>query len=153
MPEFAAALGPAAVGLFASDKPAADVVRPDALDPEARQLLDWARDRYRERFGGTMSPAALSGFAATWALLVEVLPAAASPGAADVAAAALRTKLPSGSLPNGSGLDFAPPGDPAAGENRAATSVIWQWVDATTQAVVWPPAFATEPLRVIPLQR
>ena len=153
MPEFAAALGPAAVGLFASDKPAADVVRPEALRPEARELLTWARDRYRSRFGAAMSPAALSGFASTWALVAKVLPAAASTGSRDVAAAALATKLPTGSLANGAGLDFAPPGRADAGENLAATSVIWQWVDPATQVVVWPPAFATAPLRAIALQR
>ena len=82
-----------------------------------------------------------------------MLPAARTPTAADVAAAALPTKLPPGALANGAGLDFAPPGQPDAGENLAATSVIWQWVDPATQVVVWPPAFATAPARAIALQR
>jgi branched-chain amino acid transport system substrate-binding protein len=151
MPAFAAALGPAATGLFASDKPDGDEVRTDALAPAAAKELTWARDRYHARYHTDMSPAALSGFSNTWALLGHVLPAARSLKPADVAAAARSTKLDQGSLPNGAGIDFAGPGQVDAGENRAAVSVIWQWVDPKTQAVVWPPAFATRALKAIPI--
>ena len=99
-----------------------------------------------------MSAAALSGFANAWALVGHVLPASPTLAPADVAATALRLKLPAGTLANGAGLDLAGPGQPDAGENRAAVSVIWQWVDARTQAVVWPPAFATRPLVAIPIE-
>ena len=152
MPSFAAALGPAAVGLFASDKPDAGEVNVDALGPAARDVLAWGRQRYRERHGAEMSPAALSGFANTWALVGHVLPAAAGPKAAAVAEAARFLKLDQGSLPNGAGLDLAGPGADDAGENRRAVSVIWQWVDSRTQAVVWPPPFATRALQAIPIQ-
>ncbi|MGH9276903.1 MAG: ABC transporter substrate-binding protein [Acidimicrobiales bacterium] len=152
MPSFAAALGPAAVGLFASDKPSGAEVRPDALSTEARDALVWARDRYREHRHEEMTPAALSGFANTWALVGNVLPASPALTPAAVAATARTLKLPTGSLPNGAGLDLAGPGTLDAGENRAAVSVIWQWVDVRTQAVVWPPAFATRPLQAIPIQ-
>ena len=60
-----------------------------------------------------------------------------------VAAAALATKLAPGTLANGGGLDLAAPGAPDGGENRAAASVIWEWVAPRTRAVVWPPAYAT----------
>ena len=50
-------------------------------------------------------------------------------------------------------MDLAPPGSPDAGDNRAATSVIWEWVAPGQRAVVWPAAFATQPLRVLPLAR
>ena len=152
MPSFAHALGPAAVGLFASDKPDGREVRLDALQPEAQQVLSWGRDRYRQRHGEDMTPAALSGFANAWALVGHVLPASAGPGAREVADAARSVKLAGGTLPNGAGLDLAGPGVDDAGENRRAVSVIWQWVDASTQAVVWPPAFATRPLKAIPIQ-
>jgi ABC-type branched-subunit amino acid transport system substrate-binding protein len=151
MPAFAAALGPAATGLFASDKPDGSQVRPDALAPDAARALAWARNRYQKRYHEEMSAAALSGFANTWALVGHVLPAAPGPSAAQVAATARSMKLPQGALPNGAGLDFAGPGQVDAGENRGAVSVIWQWVDPKTQAVVWPPAFATRPLRAIPI--
>jgi hypothetical protein len=82
----------------------------------------------------------------------HVLPAAPTMAPADVAATARTLKLPGGTLANGAGLDLAGVGEPDAGENRAAVSVIWQWVDARTQVVVWPPAFATRPLVAIPIQ-
>jgi ABC-type branched-subunit amino acid transport system substrate-binding protein len=152
MPSFAAALGPAAVGLFASDKPDGREVRTDSLAPEGRDVLAWGRARYQERHGEEMTPAALSGFANAWALVGHVLPAARGTGAAEVAQAARTVKLEGGTLPNGAGLDLGGPGTLDAGENRRAVSVIWQWVDARTQAVVWPPAFATRPLQAIPIQ-
>ncbi len=152
MPAFAVALGTGAVGLFASDKPDGAQVKADALTDEGRRTLEWARSRYRDLYQEEMSAAALSGFANAWALVGHVLPASPSSAAADVAATALRLKLPAGTLANGAGLDLAGPGEADAGENRAAVSVIWQWVDARTQAVVWPPAFATRPLVAIPIQ-
>ena len=152
MPSFAAALGPAAVGLFASDKPDAREINVDALGPAARDVLAWGRQRYRERHGADMSPAALSGFANAWALVGHVLPSATTTEAAAVAKAARDVKLDLGTLPNGAGLDLAGPGADDAGENRRAVSVIWQWVDSRTQAVVWPPPFATQALQAIPIQ-
>jgi len=155
MPEFGRRLGQGAVGLFASDKPDGDVVRVDALAPEGARLLRWARARYRARFQKAMSAAALAGFANTWALVRHVLPAATSASPSAVAAAARAVKLAPGTLANGAGLDLAGPNDRDPGENRAALSVIWQWQDPLKhkQAVVWPPAFATQPLRLLPIQR
>jgi len=152
MPSFAAALGPAAVGLFASDKPDGQEIRLDALQPAGRNVLAWGRARYKEHHNVDMTPAALSGFANTWALVGHVLPASGGTSAPEVAAAARSVKLDAGTLPNGAGLDLAGPGVDDAGENRRAVSVIWQWVDARTQAVVWPPAFATRALQAIPIQ-
>ena len=68
-----------------------------------------------------------------------------------MARAALSVKLPVGTLANGGGMDLAPPGDAQAGENRSAASVIWEWVAPGQRAVVWPPAFATHPIAVLPL--
>ncbi len=90
-----------------------------------------------------MSPAALAGFSAAWALFADVLPSAASASAADVADAARAADLPSGSLPNGSGLRFGAPDTLSAGDNLAAASVIWEWVRPGHAAVVWPPSLAT----------
>lgn len=148
-PAFGDRLGDAAVGLYASDKPDADDVRPDALTTAAREALEWARREYEEARGEPMASPALSGFAHAYALLAHVLPEADTPDAEGVAAAALRVKLPAGSLPNGGGLDVAPPGGADAGENRAAAAVIWEWIEPRTRAVVWPPAFATH--EIVPL--
>jgi branched-chain amino acid transport system substrate-binding protein len=79
-------------------------------------------------------------------LFADVLPTADSFAPADVADAALRTDLPQGSLPNGSGLRFGAPGTAEAGDNVAAASVIWEWVSPGQAAVIWPEAFATEPV-------
>lgn len=152
MPDFAARLGAGAVGLFASDKPGPEAMRTDRLTPDARDALVWARAEYRERFGEAMTGAALAGFANSWVLLMQVLPHAKSWAPSDIAEAARTIKLATGSLPNGAGLDLVGPGQPDAGENRGARSVIWQWVTATDQEIVWPPTFATQPLRAIPIQ-
>jgi branched-chain amino acid transport system substrate-binding protein len=148
MPEFGAALGDGAVGLFASDKPSGDAIDPSTLRPEGAALLARAREAYDARWGEEMSPAALAGFSAAWALFAEVMPAAAgnlSPDA--IAEAALATDLPMGSLPNGSGLRFGEPGTATAGDNVAAAAVIWEWLMPGEHMVVWPPRLATHDVR------
>jgi branched-chain amino acid transport system substrate-binding protein len=152
MRAFAAKLGAGAVGLFASDKPDGPQMRGDALTPEGRRALSWGRQRYKQRFNDEMTAAALAGFAHTYALVGHVLPASPGLEPAQVAATARTLKLPAGTLASGSGLDLAGPGEPDAGENRAAVSVIWQWVAPGVQAVVWPEALATRPLQPIPIQ-
>ncbi|MGZ5327989.1 MAG: ABC transporter substrate-binding protein [Actinomycetota bacterium] len=143
MPEFGETLGRDAVGLFASDKPAGGSIDPEGLLPDGAALLDRASRAYRDRYGEDMSPAALAGFSAGWALFADVLPHAASFSPADVADAARAADLPLGSLPNGSGLRFGAPNTLSAGDNLAAASVIWEWVRPGHAAVVWPPSLAT----------
>ncbi len=151
-PAFGDRLGDAAVGLFASDKPDAAHVQESALTSDARAALRWVTAEYTRRWHTDMSAAALSGFSNASALFSAVLPAARTATPAAVAAAALTTKLPVGSLANGGGLDLAPPGAADAGENRNAASVIWEWVAVRTRAVVWPPAFATHAIEALPIQ-
>lgn len=143
MPEFGRRLGEEAVGLFASDKPDSEAIDAAGLTAAGRALLERARLVYRERFGGEMTAAALAGFSGAWALVHEVLRAAATPSPADVADAAMRADLPSGSLPNGSGLRFGRTGTVSAGANLRAESVIWQWSAPGEHAVVWPERYAT----------
>jgi branched-chain amino acid transport system substrate-binding protein len=149
MPEFGALLGRDAVGLFASDKPDTHGINPAGLDPEARALLDRADAAYRKANGHSMSAAALAGFSGAWALFRHVLPAAESLAPDDVAAAARAARVPAGGLPNGSGLQFAPPGGPDAGANLRAASVIWEWTELNRREVTWPPQFATAPIATI----
>src|SRR4051794_8458978 len=149
--EFGQKLGADAHGLFASDKPDAANVRLDGLSAEGRRALVFARDTYQRRFGQPMTAPALSGFSNAYALFVHVLPAAASITPTAVAAEAMRTKLPEGSLANGGGMDIAPIGAPDAGNNRAAASVIWEWMPDGNRAVVWPPALAEQPIEYQPL--
>ena len=151
MPAFGRRLGVGAVGLFASDKPDAADLRPDALQPEGRRALQWVNALYTKRFGEPMSAAALSGFANAYALFVHVLPAAASSAPDAVADAALAVKLPEGTLANGGGMDLVPPGNPDGGANRASAGVIEEWVAVRDRKVVWPAAYATHPVTVLPL--
>jgi branched-chain amino acid transport system substrate-binding protein len=149
MPAFGVTLGDDALGLFASDKPSANAIDPAGLTDEAAALLRRANDAYVARYDAEMSPAALAGFSASWALFHDVLPRATSLTPEAVAAAALAQDLPRGSLPNGSGLSFGPPGEPGAGDNLAAAGVIWEWLHPGHAEVVWPPEFATH--RILPL--
>jgi hypothetical protein len=139
-------LGADAVGLFASDKPDAADVRAEALEPDARTALEWVMPRYQSRYHEAMSAPALSGFSGALGVLGHILPIAKSTAPDRVRAAAAKVKLAEGSLPNGSGLELAPAGAVDAGDNRAATSVIWEWVAPGTRAVVWPKAYATSPI-------
>jgi branched-chain amino acid transport system substrate-binding protein len=151
MKAFGEALGADAVGLFASDKPDADAIAPTGLDPAARSLLARANAAYRSRYHADMTAAALAGFSAAWALLHDVMPNARSLTPDGVAAAARGVRLPEGSLPNGSGLAFGAPGTSTAGSNLRAASVIWEWTHLDWRGVVWPPRFATESVRYIPI--
>ncbi len=146
MPEFGRRLGQEAVGVFASDKTGGDVLPTKALSQQAAQQLQWARQEFRRQRGHPLWEPGLSGFSGGIALFQHVLPRAPDLSASAVAAAIQRAALPVGGLPNGSGLAFAPPGAPSAGENLRAVSVIWEWVAPYTRALVWPPAFATHAL-------
>jgi ABC-type branched-subunit amino acid transport system substrate-binding protein len=148
MPQFGAALGEDAVGVFASDKPTADSLNPKALLPPARSLLAEAGVRYRAAYGREMSAPALAGFAGAWALFHDVMPSAPDLSPTGISAAARALRLPRGALPNGSGLAFGAPGSPDAGWNVRAASVIWEWVGVEKSSVVWPPEFATGPIRL-----
>ena len=150
-PIFGRRLGPDATGLFASDKPDAADVRPDALTAEGRAALEWVKPLYQRRFHTEMSAPALSGFSNASALFLHALPAAQSTAARAVATAAVATKLPLGTLANGGGMDIAAPGTPNSGNNMAAASVIWEWMPNGQRVVVWPPAFATHAVEALPL--
>lgn len=153
MPEFGAALGDGAVGLFASDKPSGDAIDPSTLRPEGAALLERARTAYDERWSEEMSPAALAGFSAALALFAEVMPDAVDESGSvapdAIADAAHAADLPMGSLPNGSGLRFGEPGTATAGDNVAAAAVIWEWMVPGEHMVVWPPELATHEVRAM----
>jgi branched-chain amino acid transport system substrate-binding protein len=153
MPAFGQRLGPEAVGLYASDKPSAEALGTEGLSSSAAALLHRADAAYAARYGAGMSPAALAGFSAAWALFHDVLPAADGLTPDAIARAALAADLPQGSLPNGSGLRFGAPGGPGAGDNLAAASVVWEWVAPGQAAVVWPPRFATHPITPMDIVR
>jgi len=143
---FGRLLGADAVGVFASDKPSGDALQPDRLSPEGAAALKWATAEYRRRFKEPMNEPALAGFAGGWALFHYVLPQASDLSPAAVARAAQEVRLPEGTLPNGSGLAFAPPGGPDSGANLRAATMVWEWVAVNTRVIVWPKTFATHPI-------
>src|SRR4029077_2706478 len=66
MPEFGRRLGAGAVGVYAADKPDADISSA-ALSPAGRALLDQARSVYaRDNGGASMSIPAVAGFVGGW---------------------------------------------------------------------------------------
>jgi branched-chain amino acid transport system substrate-binding protein len=146
MPEFGKRLGWKAVGVFSSDKTGGDVLSADGLSSEAAQELRWARREFRRRYGHPLWEPGLSGFSGGIALFQQILPRARDLSAAAVASAIRARTLPFGSLPNGSGLAFGPPGSVLAGENLRAASVVWEWIAPDTRVLVWPPTFATHPI-------
>lgn len=149
MPQFGAALGADALGLFASDKPDSDSFNAAGLTADGRALLARARAAYSDKYGTEMSAPALAGFSGAWALFHDVMPSASAMTPSGIAASAQQTRIPAGGLPNGSGLQFGPPGSPEAGANLRAASVIWEWVGIGQRAVVWPPQFATTDIQTI----
>jgi len=151
MPGFGKQLDQAAVGLYASDKPDGDVLNPERLAPDGAAALVWARMTFAERFRVPMTAAALTGFSGTYALLKYVLPNAKSLTPKAISLAARAVNVPLGTLPNGSGLRFAPAGSTNAGDNVLAASVIWEWIKEYTRAVVWPPSFATSKILPLPI--
>jgi len=60
--------------------------------------------------------------------------------------------LPSGSLPNGSGLKFST-GHANLGQNLRSSSVVWQWQGVRKSVTVWPALFATGQIEMVPLPR
>jgi branched-chain amino acid transport system substrate-binding protein len=151
MPAFGVTLGADAVGLFASDKPDEAVLDPSGLTPGGRMLMTEAAAMYRDRYGTTMSAAALAGFSNAWALFRVVMPRSSALTPTEVGTTAAEVTIPKGGLPNGSGMDFGPPGSVGAGANLRAASVIEEWVGVGQRAVVWPQRFATQPIRVVPI--
>jgi branched-chain amino acid transport system substrate-binding protein len=137
-PEMARILGTKINGIFVADKPMD--LAPTALTAAGRALNDEFVSRYIHRYAGSPESAAYMGFSGAWALLTAMRNAK-SFVPADIAAAARGLDLPDGSLPNGAGVRFFPPGTPMAGQNERAFGVVWQW-QSGKPVLVWPPSAA-----------
>ncbi|MFN2465896.1 MAG: ABC transporter substrate-binding protein [Candidatus Dormibacteria bacterium] len=150
-PEFGAALGDDAIGVFASDRPTRGF-NPAALSGEARVAYDRLASEYQRRFHRVPGEEAISGYSSAWALVHHVLPGARSLDAAGITAAAEAADLPNGALPNGAGIMFS---QAAAdrGQNLRASSVVWQWQGYRKSVTVWPAVLATGQVAMVPLPR
>jgi branched-chain amino acid transport system substrate-binding protein len=151
LPDFGDALGPDAVGVFASDRPD-NTFNPAGLGAEAQALYQRFSQVWQQRTGRAPTEDGISGFTAAWALFHTVLPRASSVDAQSIASSARGADLPEGSLPNGAGLRFQASGA-QLGQNLRASAVIWQWQAVRHSVVVWPPQYATGTIAMVPLPR
>ena len=139
MPEFSWRLGAGSVGVYAADKPDADISQA-ALSQSGRALLARAQAAYD---GGTMDIPAVAGFIGGWTLFHDVLPnAGASISAESIRAAAVNVDVPVGDSINGGGVKFAGPGALDEGQNVRAAAVVGQWQAVGVMKIVYPPTYA-----------
>jgi hypothetical protein len=144
MPDFSRRLGAGVVGVYAADKPDADISSA-ALSPAGAALLAKARVAYAAANGGaSMEIPAVAGFVGGWALFHDVLPALPGAATADaIRTAALAVNVPAGDAINGGGVRFAGSGSLDEGQNTRAAAVVGQWQAVGEMRIVFPPAYAT----------
>src|SRR6266852_2805710 len=144
MPEFSRRLGAGAVGVYAADKPDADI-SPSALSQAGGALLDRARSVYaRDNGGASMSIPAVAGFVGGWTLFHDVLGRMSGAVTSEsIRATALNVEVPVGDSINGGGVRFGAAGSLDEGQNTRAAAVVGQWQAVGVMKIVYPPAYAT----------
>jgi ABC-type branched-subunit amino acid transport system substrate-binding protein len=139
MQQFSERVGAGSVGVYAADKPDANI-SPAALSPSGQALLAQAKAAYP---GGPMDIAAVAGFVGGWSLFHYVLPNVRSTISAEsIRVAAHNVDVPVGDSINGGGVKFAGPGALDEGQNTRAAAVVGQWQAVGVMRVVYPPAYA-----------
>ncbi len=143
MPEFGRRLGGGAVGVYAADKPDADISAA-ALSPAGFALLDQARSVYaRDNGGVSMSIPAVAGFVGGWTLLHDVLGRMSGAVTSEsIRVTALNVDVPVGDSINGGGVRFGAAGALDEGQNTRAAAVVGQWQAVGVMNIVFPPAYA-----------
>jgi branched-chain amino acid transport system substrate-binding protein len=144
MPDFSKRLGADAVGVYAADKPDADI-SDAALSPAGLALLQQARTAYARANGGAaMSIPAMAGFVGGWTLFHDVLRGmTGTPISDSIRGAALAVDVPVGDSINGGGVRFGGAGTLDEGQNTRAAAVVGQWQAVGLMKVVYPAAYAT----------
>jgi branched-chain amino acid transport system substrate-binding protein len=144
MPAFGQLLGAGSVGVYAADKPDADISLA-ALSPAGRELIAKARTAYgKENGGAPMDIPAVAGFVGGWTFFSAVLPKLSGMVSAEtIRTAALAVDVPVGESINGGGVKFGADGSLDEGQNTRAAAVIGQWQAVGVMKIVWPPAYAT----------
>ena len=139
MAEFSRRVGSGSVGVYAADKPDAEI-SPAALSPAGRALLAKAG----AAFGAPMDIPAVAGFVGGWTLFHDVLPkVSGSLTSESIRGAALTVDVPTGDSINGGGVRFGAEGSLDAGENTRAAAVIGQWQAVGVMKVLYPDVYAT----------
>ena len=143
MPDFGRLLGKDAVGVYAADKPDADISSA-ALSPAGRDLLARAVAAYGRTNHAAMSIPAVAGFVGGWTLFDDVVARLNGPVSADsIRAAALAVDVPMGDSINGGGVRFGADGSLDEGQNTRAAAVVGQWQGVQNMKIVYPAAYAT----------
>jgi len=151
MPEFGRRLGGGAVGVYAADKPDADISAA-ALSAGGLALLDQARAIYaRDNGGASMSIPAVAGFVGGWTLFHDVLGRVSGSATSEsIRTAALKVDVPVGDSINGGGVRFGAAGSLDEGQNTRAAAVVGQWQAVGVMKIVYPPAYAIgSPMEIV----
>lgn len=148
MPEWARIFGNEANYIFNIDPPIG--INPKVFKGNTLAVLNDFRERFNKRFGHYPATHATAGFMAAHLLFEVVLPKAGSLDPEAVRKAALEVDIPEGGTVFGFGVKFAPPDNPAAGQNLRGIPVLMQWQEQKLW-VVYPAAFAVrKPLMPLP---
>ncbi len=148
MPEWAKTFGKEGNYIFNIDPPVG--FNPKVFVGNTQALLNDFRERFNKKFGHYPATHATAGFVAARVLFENVLPKAGSDDPEAVRKAALAVDIPQGGTVFGFGVKFAPPDNPAAGQNLKGHPVLMQWKNEKME-VVYPKAFAIgEPLLPLP---
>ena len=141
---FSQRLGAGSVGVYAADKPDADI-SPAALSPVGKALLAQARSTYVAANGAaSMTIPAVAGFVGGWTFFTNVLnQLSASVTAESIRTAALNVDVPVGDSINGGGVKFGAAGALDEGQNTRSAAVVGQWQGVGDMKIVYPPAYAT----------
>ena len=138
MQQFSERVGAGSVGVYAADKPDANISLA-ALSPSGQALLARAKVAYE----GSMDIPSVAGFVGGWTLFHYVLPNVGSSVSADsIRAAAVQVDVPVGDSINGGGVKFAGPGSLDEGQNTRAAAVVGQWQAVGVMRIVYPQAYA-----------
>ena len=144
LPQFSQRLGSGSVGVYAADKPDANISQA-ALSAAGNSLLNEARSAYaHDNAGAPMEIPAVAGFVGGWTLFHDVL--AKADGAAtseSIRTSALAVDVPVGDSINGGGVRFEGPGALDEGQNTRAAAVVGQWQAVGVMKVLYPSAYAT----------
>jgi branched-chain amino acid transport system substrate-binding protein len=140
MPQFSERLGAGSVGVYAADKPDADISL-EALSPTGRALMAKARSAYGPE---AMDIPAVAGFVGGWTFFHDVVPNLSGQVTSEsIRSAALQVDVPVGDSINGGGVKFGAAGSLDEGQNTRAAAVIGQWQGIGNMKVVFPAAYAT----------
>jgi branched-chain amino acid transport system substrate-binding protein len=141
---FSQRLGAGSVGVYAADKPDADI-SPAALSPVGKALLAQAQSTYAAANGAaSMTIPAVAGFVGGWTFFTNVLDQlSASVTAESIRTAALNVDVPVGDSINGGGVKFGAAGALDEGQNTRSAAVVGQWQGVGDMKIVYPPAYAT----------